>query len=208
MIVPFLQCSGQARQNTTFIIVEIRLDCDQDMAPNLASSKHDLIRDMILDEKLKTNKIAEAAEYSERSVKGIYSNIRHYGTTKAPPNSGGRPRSIIPLIIDVLCDHLLEKPGLYLEEMATFPWDEFDVLVSTSSISGALKARKWSKKAARRVAREESPDLRDFYLRNLSAFRLYHLVYIDESGRDKLIGFRRTGWARLGVAPVHVSKFH
>ena len=31
------------------------------MAPNLASSKHDLIRDMILDKKLKTNKIAKAA---------------------------------------------------------------------------------------------------------------------------------------------------
>jgi transposase len=178
------------------------------MAPNLASSKHDLIRDMIFDKKLKTNKIAEAAECSERSIKAIRSNIHHYGTTKAPPNGGGRPRSVTPLMIDALCEHLLEKPGLYLEEMATFLWDEFDVLVSTSSISRALKARKWSKKTARRVAREQSPDLRDFYLRNLSAFQSYHLVYIDESGCDKLIGFRRTGWAPLGVAPVHVSKFH
>ncbi|EPE34232.1 hypothetical protein GLAREA_07245 [Glarea lozoyensis ATCC 20868] len=80
--------------------------------------------------------------------------------------------------------------------------------MSTSSISRALKARNWSKKAARRVAREQSPDLRDFYLRNLSAFRSYHLVYINESRCDKLIGFRRTGWSPLGVAPIHVSKFH
>jgi transposase len=149
-----------------------------------------------------------AAECSERSVKGIRSNIHYYGTTKAPPNGGGRPRSITPLMIDILCEHLLEKPGLYLEEMATFLCDEFDVLVSTSTISRALKARNWSKKAARRVAREQSPDIRDFYLRNLSAFRSYHLVYIDESGSDKLIGFRRTGWSPLGVAPVHISKFH
>jgi transposase len=82
-----------------------------------------------------------AAECSERSVKGIRSNIHYYGTIKAPPNSGGRPRSITPLMIDILCEHLLEKPGLYLEEMATFLCDEFDVLVSTSTISRALKAR-------------------------------------------------------------------
>ncbi|CZT13846.1 uncharacterized protein RAG0_17338 [Rhynchosporium agropyri] len=115
------------------------------MAPNLASSKHDLIQNMILDKKIQTNKIAEAAKCSERSIKAIRSNIRHYGTTKAPSNGGGRLRSLItPLMIDALCEHLLEKPGLYLEEIATF------------------------------------------YGTNL----------------------RRSGWDPLGVAPVHVSKFH
>src|SRR3954454_23336223 len=113
---------------------------------------------MILDKRLKTNQIAEDVECSERSVKGIRSNIRYYGATRAPPNGGGRPRSMTPLMIEALCEHLLEKPGLYLEEMVIFLWDEFDVLMSTSRISRALKARNWSKKAARRVAREQSPD--------------------------------------------------
>lgn len=31
---------------------------------------------------------------------------------------------------------------------------------------------------------------------------------MDESGCDKRIGFRRTGWSPLGTAPVQVSKFH
>ena len=31
-----------------------------------------------------------------------------------------------PLMLEALCDHLLEKPKLYLEEMAVFLWDEFD----------------------------------------------------------------------------------
>jgi hypothetical protein len=35
-----------------------------------------------------------------------------------------------------------------------------------------------------------------------------HLVFIDESGCDKGIGFRRTGWSPLDVAPVQVAKFH
>ena len=31
---------------------------------------------------------------------------------------------------------------------------------------------------------------------------------MDESGCDKQIGFRRTGWAPLGVAPVQLARFH
>jgi hypothetical protein len=34
------------------------------------------------------------------------------------------------------------------------------------------------------------------------------IVYVDESGCDKRIGFRRTGWSPLSVAPVQVSQFH
>ncbi|KFY17796.1 hypothetical protein V492_00383 [Pseudogymnoascus sp. VKM F-4246] len=178
------------------------------MAPNLAPSQHDLISDMILDKKLKTNKMADIAGCSERSIKAIRSNIHYYGTTKAPPNGGGRPRSMTLLMLETLCDHLLEKPELYLEEMAVFLWDEFDVLVSPSSISRALRSIDWSKKTARRVAKERNPDLRDLYLHNLSAFRSYHLVYVDESGCDKLIGFRKTGWSPSGVTPVQIAKFH
>ena len=60
----------------------------------------------------------------------------------------------------------------------------------------------------RQVAKERNADLRDFYQYNLSAFRSYHLVYLDESGCDKRIGFRHTGWSPLGVAPVQVAQFH
>jgi hypothetical protein len=31
--------------------------------------------------------------------------------------------------------------------------------------------------------------------------------YVDESGCDKRIGFRRTAWSPLGVAPVQVARF-
>lgn len=33
-----------------------------------------------------------------------------------------------PLVIEALCDHLSEKPGLYLEEMVVFLCDEFQVM--------------------------------------------------------------------------------
>jgi transposase len=122
------------------------------MAPHLATSQHDLIREMIVDGALTAAQMATVATCSTRSVKVIKSNLRHFRTTKALANGGGRRRSITPPMLDALREYLLEKPALYQEEMAVFLWDEFDVLVSTHSISRALKAAKWSKKVARQIA--------------------------------------------------------
>lgn len=111
-------------------------------------------------------------------------------------------------MLDALCEYLIEKLYMYQDEMVVFLWDEFEILVTTHSISRALASIRWSKKTARRIARERNADLRDFYLEKLSAFRSYYLVYIDESGCDKRAGFRRTGWSPLGVAPVQIARFH
>jgi hypothetical protein len=82
------------------------------------------------------------------------------------------------------------------------------MLASTSSIRRALVSKGWSKKTARQSAKEQNAELREIYLHNLSGFESYHLVYVDESGCDKRVGFRRTGWSPLGVAPRQVSQFH
>ncbi|KUM63427.1 hypothetical protein ACN42_g3681 [Penicillium freii] len=127
-----------------------------------------------------------------------------FGSVKSPPNKGGRPRSITPVMLEALCDYLLEKPTLYLDEMTIFLWDEFAIQATKSSISRALTSRGWSKKTAQVKARECNLDLRNEYLHFISDFQSYYLVYVDESGCDKRIGFRRTGWSPL----VHISKFH
>ena len=177
------------------------------MAPNLAASDHNFIRDMILCSSLITAQIAQAAHCSDRTVRHIRSNLRCFGTTRAPFNGVGRPRSITSLMLRALCEHLIEKPELFQDEMAIFLWDEFEAQVTVHSISRALASVGWSKKAARRIARERNADLRDFYLYKLSHLRSYQLVYVDESGCDKRIGFRRTGWSLVGVTPVQIAQF-
>jgi transposase len=167
-----------------------------------------MIHDMIISETLSAAQMADVAGCSKRSIKSIRSNLRYFGTTKAPLNGSGRRRSITPPMLRALQQRLLEKPGLCLDEMALFLWDEFETIVTAMSISRALKSIGWSKKVARSVAKERNTDLRDYYLYNLSAFQSYQLVYVDESGCDKRIGFRRTGWSPLGVAPVQVARFH
>lgn len=111
-------------------------------------------------------------------------------------------------MLEALCDHLLERPGLYLDEMALFLWDDFGTYITASSIRRALISINFLKKPSRQKAKERNADLRGFYLHNLSEFRSYHLVYINESGCDKWIGFRRTGWSPLGIVPIQISKFH
>jgi transposase len=111
-------------------------------------------------------------------------------------------------MLEALREHLRVKPGLCQDEMAVFLYDEFDILLSTSGISRALKSIGWSKKVTRHVAQERNADLRDYYAHNLSEFCSYHFVYVDESGCDKRIGFRRTGWSPLGVTPIQVTRFH
>ena len=163
---------------------------------------------MVQSQSVTVSQMAEAAECSKPTVKNIRRNLRLFGSVHAPPNRIGRRRSITPPMLEALCDHLLEKPGLYLDEMVVFLRDEFQTLTTTSSIRRALASKGWSKKTARQKVKEQNTDLREFYLHKLSDFQSYHLVYVDESGCDKRVGFRRTGWSPLGVAPVQVSQFH
>ena len=101
------------------------------MAPNLALSQHEQIRDMIIS-KFANATIARTVRCSTRSVQKIRSDLRCFGTTKAPPNGVGRRRTITPPMLSALLEQLIEKPKLYQDEMVIFLYDEFDVLVTNS----------------------------------------------------------------------------
>lgn len=91
------------------------------MALKLLSPKLHLICDMVESQSLATSQMAEEAECSKVTIINLRRNLRHFGSFHAPPTSGGRKRSVTPLIVDALCDHLSEEPALYLDEMAVFP---------------------------------------------------------------------------------------
>jgi hypothetical protein len=90
------------------------------MAPRLPPSKLHLIRDMIVSQSLNTSQMAEETECSKVTTVNIRRNLRQFGDVHAPSTRIGRGRTITPLIIEALCDHLSEKPGLYLDEMSVF----------------------------------------------------------------------------------------
>ena len=176
------------------------------MARNLESWQREIIFHMIHSrKKLTTTQMAGIAKCTERSVTHIRKNLRLFGAARAPPVPAGRPASITPLMLDALCDYLTAKPGLYVEEMAIFLWDEFNMLPSPSSIKRALSQEGWTKKKAQQRAKEQNPQLRDFYQHKLSEFNSCHLVFVDESGCDKRIGCRWTGCSPLGVTNTSPS---
>lgn len=167
------------------------------MAPNLALSTLEFIHDMILSNKLTYSQIANAAGCYLSTITQYVTKIELFRDVKAPLNKDRRPRRLTLIMLKALCDYLLKEPYLYLNEIVIFLWDKFQVHVTTSSISHALKYEGQSKKAAKYKAREQNIDLRDVYFHFMSDFCSYHLVYIDESRCDKRVGFRRTGWSPL-----------
>lgn len=89
------------------------------MAPHLTDRQHELIRGMIQGGK-RTPGIIKAANCSGRSVMNIWSNLRYFGTTRAPANRRGRlPLITIPML-EALYSQLLDRPELYLDEMVVF----------------------------------------------------------------------------------------
>ena len=175
----------------------------------MAVAQREQIHAMLQAGRFTGDQIAKVAGCSSQSVSAIRSNIRAFGSPRAPfTASPGRPRSTTPTMFDALEELLLRKPDRQLDELAAFLREEFDVEISASTISRTLKAEGWSKKTIRRKAKEQDADLRDKYLHELTTFASYHLVYIDESGCDRRVGFRRTGWSPIGTTPVQKERFH
>ncbi|EEH07559.1 conserved hypothetical protein [Histoplasma capsulatum G186AR] len=129
------------------------------------------------------NWMAKAAGCSERTITHIRKTYGCLAVLVRLQSVLSRPRSITPPMLDALCDHLTEKPGLYVDEMVVFLQDEFDILTSTASVKRALCCAGWTKmKAQQRAKKSRTRSLVPDYLHRLSEFSSYHLVYVDESG--------------------------
>ncbi|KAJ5354427.1 hypothetical protein N7541_005471 [Penicillium brevicompactum] len=170
------------------------------MARNLENWQRQAIVNMTRSRKrLTITQMAKVAKCSERSVTNIRRNMRLFGSPRSPSVPAGQPSSITSVMLDTLCDHLAEKPGLYIDEMAIFLWDEFNILPSSSSVKRALTRAGWTKRKLNRKRRNRTLN---YEISTSTNF------FVDESGCDKRVGYRRTGWSPLGVTPVQLSKFH
>jgi transposase len=168
------------------------------MAPNLAVSTHELTQN-IINSKLQgdqgptDDQTAKIACCSARAIRRHRQNVLLFGSTKAPSNGAGRPKTITPPMLTALCDKLAVVPCMSLKDMVTFLRGEFEVEVTRFSIRRALKNVDWSKKATQNIAQERNADLRDDYMHEVSSFRSDQLVFIDETGVDRSIGIHRKG---------------
>jgi len=144
------------------------------IAPNLAPSKHELIYDMIHSGELSITEMAQAAGCNNSTFSRISSNIRMFGSVKAPLIRGGRPHSITPVMLEALCDHLIWKPA-YIWKRWWFFWGTNSLfkqrnLASVTSSSPKAGQKRlfgyvWVK------AQERNLDLHDEYHYFISDFK-------------------------------------
>ncbi|TVY16858.1 hypothetical protein LARI1_G008898 [Lachnellula arida] len=153
------------------------------MAPHLAESQHIIIGGMIASKvpPFKAKQIANVAGCSRRTVHGRTPKCR----SKASLNPIGRPRSVTPPMLNALCEHLRDNPGLYLEEIVAFLWDKFKVVVMIYSVARALHSINWTKRKIRHIAAGRNADLRGFYTHKTAEFHSDQYNFVDESGSDK-----------------------
>ena len=90
---------------------------------------------------LKAVQVANIVDCHERTIRRLCSNKRLFGNVKASLGKGGPPRSLNPVMVKNLCDHLLGKPNLYLYEMAGFIWNVFEKEVTCCPWAQLLRKR-------------------------------------------------------------------
>jgi transposase len=118
------------------------------MVRNVAPSQRQKAVEMLKVGILNDEAIAVACSMSTRAVRRYKKNLELFPEYEGrlPPTKKGPARLIEPQAFDALIDHLIRKPGTYLDEMAVFLADEFGIDVSISVISRTLQMYGWSKK--------------------------------------------------------------
>jgi transposase len=127
---------------------------------------------------------------SRRTVERYRHSFNCYGLVSVPRDSnGGRPYILSDLYTQELLGFLAERPSAYLDEMAYFLMDEFDLVVSLPTIHRALKRSRWSRKVQRKIAAQRNAQLRSHWLLSvLPKYRPEQLIFLDESAACERTG--------------------
>ena len=102
----------------------------------------------------------------------------------------GRDRIISDVLQEELLIYLDQRPMAYLDEMAWFLYDEFDVTVDETTISRCLQRLGWSRKNMRKIAKQRNEDLRNAWSVRLTGWRADQLIFLDESAVCERTGKR------------------
>lgn len=178
------------------------------MAPRLEPSRIQLICDM-LSGSGKISYIAGTAKRSRQTVYYIRSNLEHFDSAKAPPICAGRRRLITSSMLEALCDRLLEKPTLYLDEVAVFCGMNLTYM-SVLAVLERLSLRSVGQK--RQSARGQRNKIRicktSMFTIFLSSIQISWFLSMSLDAISGRVSEELGGLSPLDIAPVQPSKFH
>jgi len=153
----------------------------------------DLAASLVLSREYTDLVIVTLTGASLRTVVRIKANLIMFSVPYNPIElKKGRPRLLSDDIITHLRVYLFEKPTAYLDEVAWWLNDVFDIQLNISTLSRHLHRIGWSRKQAMKVAAERNETQRRWFQRTImSQYVDYELVFIDESAAQERTGDRK-----------------
>lgn len=129
-------------------------------------------------------------EVSGRTLRRMRSSWKRWSSVYIPFQSPhpGRDRILHDALQEELLIYLDQRPMAYLDEMAWFLYDEFNVTLDESTIHRALHRLGWSRKNMRKIARQRNQDPRNAWFVRLTGWRADQLIFLDESAACERTG--------------------
>jgi hypothetical protein len=94
---------------------------------------------------------------------------------------------------------LEDRPTAYLDEIAFYLFDRYQIEVSESTVSRMLHDLRWSRKKARKIAAQQNEALRAHWRAKRLYWQHWQLVFVDESASAPRTGDRKYGWSPIGL---------
>ena len=117
-------------------------------------------------------------------------------------------KSINNVVYNMLINIILEKPSLYLDQVAAELFDRTGYSTSVSHISKLLKSKGYTLKKMELHARSASKLEQQIFIDEIYTVpRLHQFVMIDETHKDKKASRKNRAWSKSGKAAILKENF-
>ena len=128
-----------------------------------------------------TTFIHKATHVTRQQINRMRKKHLHFSDVTPALDTIDRSKILSEYHAQKLLDFLSQRFIVYQNDMIWFLYDEFDIVISQSTISRMLKQARYNRKIAQRVAAERDEKLRSEWKQRLMSWTSDQLVFLDES---------------------------
>ena len=137
------------------------------------------------------------------TVSRIVNRFRLSGVVQRMPHNH-ISYSLLTEPIKLMILHLvLQRPGMYLHEIASAVLEDTGANLPLSSICRFLRRMRFTQQKLRLVAKQRDEYKRALFVSEVSVYKPDMLIFLDESGSDRRACIRRYGYSLQGKPLVH-----
>lgn len=145
--------------------------------------------------------IASTVLVSKRTVQRYVERFEQTGSVSRYVKKNGPDRLLSEFDEAVLVQVVLDKPGVYLNELQQTLAATSQVQADTSTIWRTLRRLGFTHKKIKHLPMQRSDEARVEFMAEICAYDPSMFVWLDETGCDKRNGVREYGYALRGMTP-------